>query len=89
MKHRLLPGLLILLLLPLWTRGARFDVMVLESRVLHLGIPGQSEWEDAALRPVDAERMEIPFTASSNSGESTLLIRHRGVKLAWSVVLNG
>lgn len=62
---------------------------MLESRVVHLGIPGQAEWVQSPPRVVDAERLELKFSGQVNAGEATLRIRQAGVKLAWPVVLNG
>ncbi|HRH95632.1 MAG TPA: CehA/McbA family metallohydrolase [Prosthecobacter sp.] len=63
--------------------------MTLESRRLHLGRPGQYEWDIFKDRPVDAERLEIRFEAKSNSKEYTLRLWQRDVKLGWPVLLNG
>ncbi|MCB1276265.1 CehA/McbA family metallohydrolase [Prosthecobacter sp.] len=62
--------------------------MTLESRRLHLGRPGQYEWDVFKDRPVDAERLEIRFEARSNTHEHTLRIWQRDVKLGWPVLLN-
>lgn len=63
--------------------------VTLEAKRLHLGKPGQFEWESFKDRPVDAERLELRFQARTNSGEHTLRIWQRDVKLGWPVMLNG
>lgn len=63
--------------------------VTLESKRLHLGKPGQFEWESFKDRPVDAERLELCFQARTNLGEHTLRIWQRDVKLGWPVMLNG
>ncbi|MGV3661271.1 MAG: CehA/McbA family metallohydrolase [Prosthecobacter sp.] len=60
----------------------------LEPRRLHLGKPGQFEWDIFKDRPVDAERLEIRFQAKANTVEHTLRIWQRDVKLGWPVLLN-
>ncbi len=62
---------------------------VLESNRLHLGKPGQWEWESFKDRAVDAERIELRFQAKRNAVEHTLSIWQRDVKLSWPVMLNG
>ncbi|MEO6740818.1 MAG: hypothetical protein ABIP20_11230 [Chthoniobacteraceae bacterium] len=64
-------------------------VTVLEPRRLHLGKPGQWEWDSFKNRAVDAERIEVKFQAKANTAENTLSIWQRDVKLAWPVMLNG
>ena len=64
-------------------------VLILEKGTLHLGIPGQAEWEESPARTVDAERGEWRFAAHTNAGEATLRIRQAGVKLTWPVFVNG
>jgi hypothetical protein len=65
------------------------EVLPLESRRLHLGRDGQFEWDFSKDRKVDAERLELRFQSRANSGECTLRIWQRDVKLAWPVLLNG
>lgn len=62
---------------------------LLEPRRLHLGKPGAWEWEEYKDRPVDAERLELRFSATANSTEHTLRIWQKQVKLNWPVLLNG
>ena len=62
---------------------------VLEAKRLHLGKPGQWEWESFKDRAVDAERIELRFQAKANAVEHTLSIWQRDVKLSWPVMLNG
>lgn len=63
--------------------------LTLEPRRLHLGKPGQHEWDSFKGRKVDAERLEIRFQAKANAVEHTLRIWQREVKLGWPVFLNG
>ncbi|MBE2285416.1 MAG: PHP domain-containing protein [Prosthecobacter sp.] len=65
------------------------DEIVIEPRTLHLGRPGQFEWEAFKDRKVDAERLELRFEAKTSATEQTLRIWQRDVKLAWPVLLNG
>lgn len=69
--------------------GERSTTSVLESRRLHLGKVGQTEWEAYKTRPVDGEKLELRFQASTNATEQTLLIWQKDVKLGWPVILNG
>jgi hypothetical protein len=69
--------------------AASADDRVLESRTLHLGRPGQFEWEAFKDRAVDAELLELRFEAKTNATEQTLRIWQRDVKLSWPVLLNG
>jgi hypothetical protein len=62
---------------------------VLEPKRLHLGKPGQWEWESFKGRAVDAERIELRFQSKANVAEHTLSIWQRDVKLSWPVMLNG
>ena len=62
---------------------------VLESKRLHLGKPGQWEWDAYKDRPVDAERLELHFQAQANATEQTLSLWQKGVKLSWPLLLNG
>ncbi len=76
-----------------WVLSASLAVfgqdVTLETRRLHLGKPGQFEWEVFKDRPVDAERLELRFQAKPNAVEHTLRIWQRDVKLGWPVMLNG
>jgi len=69
--------------------GAADGQLELEARRLHLGKPGQWEWDIFKHRKVDAERLEYRFQAKSNATEQTLRIWQRDVKLDWQVKLNG
>ena len=64
------------------------DVTV-EARRLHLGKPGQFEWEMFKDYAVDAERWERRFESKTNATEQALRIWQRDVKLTWPVLLNG
>ena len=63
--------------------------VVLEPDRLHLGQPGQWEWESFKDRPVDAPRLELRFQAKANPTTQTLRIWQRDVKQTWPVLLNG
>lgn len=62
---------------------------VLEQRRLHLGKPGETEWDESSARPADTERIELRFKAVANVTEQTLLIWQKDVKVGWPVTLNG
>lgn len=69
--------------------SARAVDLVLDEKRLHLGRPGQFEWDAFKDRAVDAERFEKRFEAKSNAVEHTLRIWQRDVKQTWPVLLNG
>ncbi|CAN5687546.1 hypothetical protein BH11VER1_BH11VER1_33610 [soil metagenome] len=69
--------------------GAGNHETVMEPKRLHLGKPGQWEWDLFKDRAVDAERLEIKFQAKPNATEHTLRLWQRDVKLTWPVLLNG
>lgn len=85
----LMTSLRITLLLAVFSSSANAQEQTLEARRLHLGKPGQFEWESFKDHPVDAERLELRFQAEANTAEHTLRIWQRDVKLGWSVLLNG
>ncbi len=62
---------------------------ILEPKRLHLGKPGQWEWDSFKDRAVDAEKFERKFPAKANASEHTLRIWQSDVKLTWPVTLNG
>lgn len=64
------------------------DADILESRTQHLGKAGSWEWEHYKDKPVDAERLELTFTAQPNTLAGTLHLWQRDVKLNWPVFLN-
>jgi len=88
MKSLLIPCLLALAVPPL-SAGDQGTTTVLEARHLHLGKPGQWEWDAFKDRPVDAEKIELRFQAHANATEQTLSLWQRDVKLIWMVMLNG
>lgn len=63
--------------------------LALEKRRLHLGKPGQWEWEEFKDRTVDAEQLELRFPSQANQDEQTLRLWQSNVKLNWPVILNG
>lgn len=79
----------IALLLAALASFAHAQEQTLEARRLHLGKPGQFEWDLFKDKAVDAERLEIRFQAKANTTEHTLRIWQRDVKLGWPVLLNG
>ena len=60
----------------------------LSGRMHHLRSGGAREWADF---PVDAEgaALVLPFDSTANTSERTLRLRHRDVKQAWRLLLNG
>ncbi|MEY4482916.1 MAG: hypothetical protein RL693_368, partial [Verrucomicrobiota bacterium] len=80
------PALAVVVLL---AAGAENGETVLEPKRLHLGKPGQWEWDLFKDRAIDAERLEIKFQAKPNATEHTLRLWQRDVKLTWPVLLNG
>jgi hypothetical protein len=62
--------------------------LVLTSRLHHLRIGEAREWSDF---PAVAEgpALVLPFEATANPGERTLRLRHRDLKGAWRVLVNG
>ncbi len=76
-------------LLPALAAAQQGSLQGLEERRLHLGKPGQWEWQYYRNVPVDAERWEHRFQAHANAREAALLIRQQDVKLGWPVTLNG
>lgn len=85
----LVPHLHNLLLLAAFASLSHAQEQVLEAKRLHLGKPGQYEWDMFKDQPVDAEKLEIRFQAQANKVEHTLRIWQRDVKLGWPVLLNG
>lgn len=79
----------ILWLLAALSSLAQAREQTLEARRLHLGRPGQFEWDFFKDTPVDAERLQVRFQAKTNTVEHTLRIWQRDVKLGWPVLLNG
>jgi hypothetical protein len=68
--------------------GSTSSALVLSPRTQHLGKAGSWEWEHYKDKPVDAERLDIPFTAQPNATACTLHLWQRDVKLNWPVFLN-
>ncbi len=65
------------------------DELTLEAKRLHLGKPGEYEWDEFKDRPVDGERAEVRFQSKTNTTEQTLRIWHSNVKYNWPVKMNG
>jgi hypothetical protein len=62
---------------------------VLDPAPHHLGMPGRPEWQEFADAPAEGLQLELTFDGTANTTESTIFIRQRDVKIAWSVSLNG
>jgi len=69
--------------------AAAQDRIKINDRMWHLGRAGQAEWEEFAISPPDALRLDLPFVATVNQRESTLFIRQDDVRYDWKVELNG
>ncbi len=65
------------------------DLITINERPWHLGREGQAEWEEFAVSPPDALRLDVPFEATENGSESTLFIQQDDVRHDWKVELNG
>ncbi len=68
--------------------GALEPVIVNTQRI-HLGTPGQPEWEWFENDPARGGRLDLKFQARPNSAEVTLFVRQEDVKQEWGVELNG
>ena len=55
----------------------------------HLGIAGEPEWTEFDDTTPEGRFLSITFPAHANTGPATLLIRQRGVKLKWPILVNG
>jgi hypothetical protein len=55
----------------------------------HLGIAGEPEWEEFEGKMPEGRFLGISFSAHANAAPATLLIRQRGVKLKWPILING
>jgi hypothetical protein len=55
----------------------------------HLGIAGEPEWREFEGKTPEGKSLGISFSAHANAAPATLLIRQRGVKLKWAILLNG
>jgi hypothetical protein len=62
---------------------------VLDGASHHLGTPGKPEWEEFTGSRAEGRTLTVLFAGKSNAQEATLRISQRGVKLNWSVRLNG
>ena len=85
-KQQLLCLLLVIVALP--ANPASATERVLDSQGHHLRFGEQREWSEF---PEDAEAAELNlnFTATGAAQETTLRLKHRDVKQAWSLELNG
>jgi len=86
MRRVIFAGLLLGALSPQPTSAAP---LVLNTQRLHLGSPDAPEWEWFANWPPDARRLDLRFTAQTNSREAALFIRQDDVRQDWFVELNG
>jgi len=64
-------------------------IRVVDSKLYHLGTPGDPEWREFEGKTPDGRRLDVKFTARASTNESTLFLRQRDVKLDWGVELNG
>lgn len=64
------------------------EARILESKTLHLGKPGQYEWDEYKDMPVHGENLTLKFNTMPNAIEHTLILRQKNVKLTWPVLLN-
>lgn len=65
------------------------EPQALLSNKVTLGVAGQPEWDDYAVRPPDSAGWEVDFTPTGpTDGARSLLVRHRGVKQRWRIRLN-
>lgn len=62
--------------------------LVLTDRLHHLRSGTTREWSDFPTQP-EGPALVLPFQSSANPGERTLRLRHRDVKQAWRVRVNG
>jgi hypothetical protein len=67
---------------------ARADDVVLDAKSHHLGVKGRPEWREFVGKSPEGDSLEIRFDGRANTGEATLLIRQRDVKLDWPVRIN-
>ena len=63
--------------------------LVLNAERVHLGTPGSPEWDWFENDPSRSGRLDLPFRATPNHSEATLLVRQDDVKQEWIVELNG
>lgn len=62
---------------------------MINERPWHLGREGQAEWEEFAVAPPDALRLDLPFEAIATDSESTIFIQQDDVRYDWKVEVNG
>jgi hypothetical protein len=63
--------------------------LVLNAGRVHLGTPGSPEWDWFENDPARPGRLDLPFRATPNRSEATLLVRQDDVKEEWLVEVNG
>src|SRR5262245_10203438 len=61
--------------------------IVINEERIHLGVPGSPEWEWFENDPARPGRLDLPFRATAQAGDTTLLIRQDDVKQEWPVEL--
>ncbi len=95
MKHRLVPGLVLIFLLGFvvwWQRPRPLPSdsrrVVIEPTPLRIGPEAPREWADGDARPIAAPRYEKTFLAPPGTNFRLLSIRQEGVKRNWGVFLN-
>jgi len=62
--------------------------VVLEPRTRHLRNAGEREWTEFAEKP-ESDHLELIFRCERSQEPRTLFVRHRDVKQAWRIELNG
>ncbi len=65
------------------------DPITINAERIHLGTPGEPEWEWFENDPPRAGRLDLPFQAKTSASETTLFIGQDDVKQDWFVELNG
>ena len=70
-------------------QGADGGRRLINERRWHLGQAGAAEWDEFAVHPPDAPRLELTFQAAASDQETTLFIRQDDVRHDWFVELNG
>ncbi len=89
---RVLPGFIVCIAMTtawFFAAAPHDSALPLSDKTLHLGRPGQHEWEIYRDRPVDGEKLTLTFQSQTNATEHTLCLWQKDVKLTWPVLLNG
>lgn len=65
------------------------EPLVLNLNRLHLRAGDMAEWDEFAVEPAPARRLDLRFTGQANPRDATLFVRQDDVRQDWSVELNG